>query len=540
MTKQQEDQTNQILDTLLTRRSVLIGGIALPAISMLAGCVEENDKKVKTIDFIESNVIIPFGPFSPDDAPQIPQNAPIVPDENSEPIINANATKMNVGIYNFEYNSFKQLRGRRKVAEGTPGSILVRNKDGSSVVYESIIDYVKRSVDNRFVLLYRGMLTAFKTRPPKDYDVSFFTAPEFYWNVPWGEFLNIDEVLVASDLFLKLVTQKVRNLIAKFPECDYGKLILLPGTIAVLKPSVNVVSKDGTAASTKENPIYDASNHLICVHNLPLNDIYQRPAYMIWPKRTVSLIDFMSTKRCKSDQAIPLASNRVNPSIENSVNICKLNPDKSLIVRIQHVASDRVLAFDEYGHQLLDEKFNNELIPGLPFGINICLDHVAASSTNNTYRMAQLKNTKFKLDFVIAAGIGLDEKSYTNSTTVQYAIHNDGIQGSNQNSEQLKDILYSNVSQVILDQNAKSIRFLTLPALKISENETNKHPSIIKIDNSTDFSYPDRYSGMPSIIGQINPANVRVWNIPVDVKDTLTTHDELKKVISKKCISTFA
>jgi len=531
MSNQQEKQTYQILNTLLTRRSVLIGGMALPAISMFTACTEENAQKHS----IKSDFIIPFGPYSPEDAPKKLENAPIIPDEKSEPIIDPNAIKMNVGIYNFEYNSFKQLRGRRLVSRGTPGSVVFRGKDGSFVVYESIINYVKRSVDNRFVLLYRGMLTAFNARSPKDYDVSFFTAPEFYWNVPWGEFLNIDEVLVASDLFLKLVTQKVRSLIANFPECDYGKLILLPGTIAALKPSVSVFNKDGRTASTKEKPIYNASNHLVCVHNLPLNDVYQRPAYMIWPKRTVSGIDFINGKRCEFDENTKLAANRINPDINHRVKICKLNPDKSLVIRIHNVSSDKVEAFDDYGRQLLDTSFNNELIPGLPFGINICLDHVAASSTHDRYRMAQLKNTKFKLDFVIAAGIGLDENSYGKSTTVQYAIHNDGIQGSNQNPQQLSKIFYSNVSQVISDQN--KIRFLTLPALKISKDEKNKYPSMIRIDHSTDFNYPDRYSGMPSIIGPINPANVRVWNIPVDVRDTLKTPEELRRVVSEKCAS---
>lgn len=81
------------------------------------------------------------------------------------------------------------------------------------------------------------------------------------------------------------------------------------------------------------------------------------------------------------------------------------------MVKIQRVSSDKVQAFDDYGRQLLDTTFNNELIEGLPFGINICLDYAVASTTTDKYRMAQLKNTEFKLDFVIAAGIRLNAKT---------------------------------------------------------------------------------------------------------------------------------
>ena len=59
--------------------------------------------------------------------------------------------------------------------------------------------------------------------------------------------------------------------------------------------------------------------------------------------------------------------------------------------KIQRVSSDKVQAFDDYGRQLLDTTFNNELIEGLPFGINICLDYAVASTTTDKYRMAQLK-----------------------------------------------------------------------------------------------------------------------------------------------------
>ncbi len=175
MAQPQVNLQKSILNTPLTRRSILIGGMTLPAVSMLTGCGGGGGGGE-----VESDVVIPIAPFDPDTTPQIPdQGEKTEPEQGTEPIISPDAVKMNVGIYNFEYNSFAQLRARRKVSKGTAGSVLVTNKDGTETAWESIVDYVKRSVDHRFVLLYRGMLTAFAERPPQDYDVTFLLLQNF-------------------------------------------------------------------------------------------------------------------------------------------------------------------------------------------------------------------------------------------------------------------------------------------------------------------------------------------------------------------------
>lgn len=58
---------------------------------------------------------------------------------------------------------------------------------------------------------------------------------------------------------------------------------------------------------------------------------------------------------------------------------------------------------------------------------------------------------------------------------------------------------------------------------------------MISVDNSTDFTYPERYSGMPSITDEINSANVRVWSLPVDVTDTLKTQETVTAMKSENC-----
>ena len=127
MAQPQVNLQKSILNTPLTRRSILIVGMTLPAVSMLTGCGGGGGGGE-----VESDVVIPIAPFDPDTTPQIPdQGEKTEPEQGTEPIISPDAVKMNVGIYNFEYNSFEQLRARRKVSKGTAGSVLVTNKDGS-------------------------------------------------------------------------------------------------------------------------------------------------------------------------------------------------------------------------------------------------------------------------------------------------------------------------------------------------------------------------------------------------------------------------
>ena len=142
-----------------------------------------------------------------------------------------------------------------------------------------------------------------KTHPPLDrkFDVSFFIAPEFFWNVPWGDFLDETELVktlendgskTIADLILDTVTRNVRTLISLFPIEEYGHIVLLPGTIAVLK-AMPETKLAGNPPAGLSSTIYEPTNRVVCIHNLPTDDKnYPRPAYMIWPKRDVSDLDY--------------------------------------------------------------------------------------------------------------------------------------------------------------------------------------------------------------------------------------------------------
>ncbi len=69
--------------------------------------------------------------------------------------------------------------------------------------------------------------------------MSFFTAPEFYWNIPFGDFWTEAELETSTDLYLP--SGDIRNARDSYIEVSSqqygGDIVLLPGTVAALKKS---------------------------------------------------------------------------------------------------------------------------------------------------------------------------------------------------------------------------------------------------------------------------------------------------------------
>jgi hypothetical protein len=481
---------------------------------------------------------------SPVQVTHIPQTEPQPP--IADP---AKPTKMKVGIYDLEYNSFTQVSARRQVPEGTRGSISFADPADptKTIAYENMGTYLKRSLDNRFALVYRAMVAAFAKHPPTEFDVSFFTAPEFFWNVPWSDFLNEVELQVSTDIYLDTVTANSRTLISKFPASQYGNIVLLPGTVAALKPNPGTLTLDGDFAATTKM-IYDAHNKLVCTHNLPLDDkAHPRPAYMIWPKRVVSWIDFIDEANGENcDTGVTnLMPNPANLNLDNSTLECSLR--QGLSVTIAYVTSSVGQSFDSKG-KLLSKSFQNDIVDGLPFGIDICLDYAAASVQKDQSRMAQLDERKFKLDFLLSAGMSLDPTNYANTPYIQYAVHNDGIISSNETSSNYDTIdwdtidwdtvdwdtlmlsynLYSNVVKINYDRQQNNISLDKLPALDADSPYDDKK-GLIAVDESSDYAAPKDAdaTGIPKILDPMNPANVRIWSLDVDISDTSSSSDTI-------------
>lgn len=425
-----------------------------------------------------------------------------------------------VGIYSLQYHSFKQISARRVVEEGTPGSVkLADPKDKTKItVYEGIESYLKRSLDNRFALLYRAMVTAFERRSPIEFEVSFVTAPEFYWNVPFGDFWTKEELEFGADLCLNTVTKHVKTLIKKFPAAQYGLIVLLPGTIAMLKPMVDPRKPNGTAHT---GTIYEAFNHVVCTHNLPLNDGAKRPAYMIWPKRTVSYIDYfdeLEGRSCSRPPTNTLMPNPVNPDLmrdglKNPVIDCVISAKDNLKVRIGYVSSSVGRSYDS-DDKLVSGKFQNNIIEGLPFGIDICLDYSTASVQQDQRRIAQLDERNFKLDFLLAAGMPLDETNYANTPNIQYAIRNEGIGGSTG----LVEIWKLTWKPGKPGKPGKGAPPGSAGVGSPSKTDLKRLDTEIAVDQTQTYKAPEGAdtTDIPNILDKMNAGLVSVWSLDID------------------------
>ena len=555
------------------RRKLLMGCAYLPAaplLAMLGGCDDSGNSLTDASTTFETapetvaEAAIPplkidLPPFKTTD--QVVTPAPLVDPATTVDVTHvpkqqplAKTTKMNVGIYSLQYNSFTQVSTRKTVKSKTPGAVgftVTDPKDETKtkiIYYEAIETYLKRALDNRLALVYRAMVTAFAKHSPKEFDVSFFTAPEFYWNVPFGDFLTEVEVQMAANLCLETVTRNVRTLISKFPAEKYGKIVMLPGTIAVLKPNPEARTPSGALAGTK-GIVYDASNHLTCTHNLPLNDPeYPRPAYMIWPKRVVSSIDYIDEAHngdCSVGAA--LMKNPTNPGIDNFIKTCVLNTNNGLQVNIAYVSSSVAQSFDADG-RLLSSKFQNDIVEGLPFGIDICLDYSEASVQKDEYRIAQLDDRDFALNFQVAAGMGLELENYTKTPFIQYAIYNEGLWGSTGATaawkliytkgigKRLGTMSYEELAPLDADSPDDKIEGIiavdkTVNSVAPGDANSTGIPSAptepvvkgaISIDQTGAFVLPSDAdsTGIPQILDKMNAGLVRIWSLDVDTSET--------------------
>jgi hypothetical protein len=471
-----------------------------------------------------------------------------------------------VGIYSLQYNSFTQISTRKLVPLGTCGSAEVPNPaykrgglaavpDGISIfqgkspkapdapdvqgglsgidnaaacldtsplvkqepvpvpefiAYENIETYLKRALDNRFALLYRAMVTAFEKRSPKEFDVSFFTAPEFYWNVPFSDFIKGDELHAAADLCQKTVTKNARTLIAKFPASQYGTIVLLPGTIATLKQTKEAVKADGTPVG---EITYLASNHLTCTHNLPLDDPkYPRPAYMIWPKRMVSSIDF---GYCGI--GTPLLPNPAHSEPNRFVSCALTSGGRNIPINIGHVSSSRAQSFDTNG-KLLSNRFNNKIVEDLPFGVDICLDYSSASVQSDPVRISQLDEQNFKLDFLISAGMPLQIVNYNKTPFIQYAIHNEGYKGKTGLTEVWKLNWTKGTGNNLGTMGKTDVLPIDFPDQNQnpdSQNAKKRDKSAILVDRKATFVAPKGADAkdIPDILDEMNAGIVRIWSL---------------------------
>jgi hypothetical protein len=235
---------------------------------------------------------------------------------------------------------------------------------------------------------------------------------------------------------------------------------------------------------------------------------------MIWPKRVVSSIDYFdeeANRRCK-DSIANLKPNPANPDVPNVLKECIINNKNGLTVLIEYVSSSVAESFDTHGKSL-SKNFQNNIIEGLPFGVDICLDYSRASLQKDKYRMAQLDEREFKLDFLIAAGMNLNIKNYASTPYIQYAIRNEGYGGLKDKTGEL-EVWKLHWTKGDGDSLGTMTQDDLAPLDAASASDTKKGE--IVVDETDAFVSP---AGIPNILDGMNPGIVKIWQLDVDQPD---------------------
>ncbi|RKU04844.1 hypothetical protein C7H84_01375 [Burkholderia sp. Nafp2/4-1b] len=262
-------------------------------------------------------------------------------------------------------------------------------------------------------------------RDGKDDDaprVTFVTAPEFYWNVPWNALRDVDELHALVDLQLDPVRHAIGAVAERFPVQQYGPIVFLPGTVAMLV-------KHEAAADVPDNgalvgPYVSLNFTFVTTNFLPPlargengdgdEDGSRRAA--IWPKRHTSWIDYG-----KSVDALdmPLAHTfRLGDG--TLVTVLKTSDVSPQSATAEPPSSP-------YQGPHLSDSFDNRLGDAPPFGIDICLDFLKwRQHPGNDVKPPHLDDGALALDFVLSSGVNPTDRAFDVPDSLQYIAHNDG------------------------------------------------------------------------------------------------------------------
>jgi hypothetical protein len=255
---------------------------------------------------------------------------------------------------------------------------------------QSIHDYLDDELVARAELVRRKIKIAAKAAREDHGETAcvFFTLPEFFWNIPWREVRNEEELHELNSAYLEKVPACIALLMTELPVERYGKIVLLAGSCATL-----------IKVGEGESSYYDVINYLLAITNKEYEgDI---PLISMWPKRHVSGIDFGKHLASVGDFWLF----KISEEIE---------------IRVKKLGS--VWAEHSYfgGYE---GKFINSLVNGCPFAINLCLDYY---SLKEGERDVQVELIEAKIDFLIACGMSFDYAK-RHPSSLQFSIRNDGM-----------------------------------------------------------------------------------------------------------------
>jgi len=376
------------------RRSLLGAGLALPlgSTALLAACGGGGGGGAS---FAPIAVAPPPPSVATDPSPPPTAVVEAPPVEPPPPKPVQKAVK-NVRVLNLQTPTFKPPVNQRATSE-------------------DIKTYTQRAMEKKFKLL-RDALTEGLPKKSSDTDLCYFVVPEFFWNVNWDAVQNEDDIKVFSNTCVVEVQKHVRALIALFPQEQYGKLALLPGTAQVLMKQADGITSasPGTTVADKDLPGYEALNYVLVIDNFSKpNPDGSRPIAM-WPKRNVSGIDFDTYSRTSVNRnGILYWKVRLTPP--------KVQPAFNILV-MQKSATRAAYYAD--GKEF--KGFDNDPLGGVPFGVDVCLDYASAYTDNEYMRMSQIEDTNYLIDFLIACGMVISS-THKYLPSVQYIVRNDGM-----------------------------------------------------------------------------------------------------------------
>jgi hypothetical protein len=377
------------------RRSLLRAGLALPlgSTALLVACGGGGSGSSGGLSFAPVATVPP-----PEAAPPTPAPTPVVvdaPPVEGPPAKPVQKAVKNVRVLNLQTPTFTPPANQRLASE-------------------DIKTYTQRALQEKFALL-RDALTEGLPKKSAESDLCYFVVPEFFWNVNWDAVQNEDDIKVFSTTCVDEVQKHVRALIALFPQEQYGKLALLPGTAQVLPKQIGSTASApapapaGTAVADTDLPSYEALNYVLVIDNFSkANPDGSRPLAM-WPKRNVSAIDFDTyggttvTKNAQAYWKVRLTS---------------------LIDILVLQKSTRAASYYADGKEF--KGFDNDPLGGVPFGVDVCLDYSLAYKDNEYLRKSQIADANYIIDFLIACGMTAAPSRHKYLPSVQYIVRNDG------------------------------------------------------------------------------------------------------------------
>ena len=256
---------------------------------------------------------------------------------------------------------------------------------------QSLTAYVDSELSRRVEHVLNKMKVAAETanRGHSKSECLYFVLPEFFWNVPWSVVANPQELLALNDIYFKRVSECVSALLENLPPEVYGHVVLLAGTCATVVEVDNATRTEG-----------EVINYLLAGSNEKKN-AEGKPALLMWPKRHVSQIDFGRNEESGPDHWVFKLSDGVRVKVKKKSSTL--------------AESNSAAGYKKY--------FFNSIVPGGPFGINLCLDYAVVSEVE---RVNEFSDWNPKMDFLVACGMEFDRaKRYLDS--VQFAFRNDGM-----------------------------------------------------------------------------------------------------------------